>query len=105
MMTESNNDTLKIQSPIVPSEVFGHATAGIEYELSELITDINLAADYTGDDAIIYAVGLAARANKLISVIIHSQVYQKTSTISTRLKSSNRTKHPPWGVAGSFQTS
>uniref|UniRef100_UPI00286B3F1D hypothetical protein n=1 Tax=Chamaesiphon sp. OTE_8_metabat_110 TaxID=2964696 RepID=UPI00286B3F1D len=61
--------TIDIQSSIVPSEVFGHATDGIEHELSELIIDISLAADYTGDDAIIYAGGLAARANALQSYL------------------------------------
>jgi|GEM_PF-4072585 len=64
-MTKPDNDMLEIQSPIVPHEVFGAASCGIEYELTELISDIHLAADYTGDDAIIYAVGLTARTNTL----------------------------------------
>lgn len=68
-MNETDYETINIQSPIVSTEVFGHATAGIEYTLSELIIDINLASDYTGDDAIIYAGGLAARANALQSYL------------------------------------
>ncbi|WP_373539717.1 hypothetical protein [Chamaesiphon sp.] len=64
-MTQSDNDTLEIQSPIVPYEAFGHAANGIEYELTDLITQIHLAADYTGDDAIIHAVQLTGTAHTL----------------------------------------
>ena len=68
-MTKTDNDTLRIQSPIVPAQVFGDAACGIEYELTELISDIHLAADYSGDDAIVHAIKLTAGANILQSYL------------------------------------
>ena len=80
MMTLPDNDTLNIQSPIVPADVFGHAAEYIESELTELITDIHLAGDYTGDDAINHAVVLADRCNRLQGYLFAHQarlVHQK----------------------------
>jgi hypothetical protein len=61
--------TVKINSPIAPKSVFGHAAEDIEYELTELITDIHLAGDYTGDEAIEHAIALTARCNQLQTYI------------------------------------
>ncbi len=49
--------------------MFGAAAGGIEYELTELISDIHLAADYSGSDAIIHAIKLTAGANLLQSYL------------------------------------
>lgn len=68
-MNEPNHDTLNIQSPIVPYEVFRSTACGIEYELTELISDIHASADYSGDDAIFHAIKLTAGANLLQSYL------------------------------------
>jgi hypothetical protein len=59
------NDQIEIQRPHVPVEVFGQAADGIEYTLTNLITDIALADTYLGDDAINHIVGLIATAHSL----------------------------------------
>ena len=64
-MTQSGNDTLEIQSPIAPESVFGELTERMEYELTELISEIYHSADYTGDGAIQHAIYLTARAHTL----------------------------------------
>jgi hypothetical protein len=65
LMTEPINDTIDIYPQTVPVEAFAEATAGVEYALNELISDIALAATYTGDDAIVHAIRLTASAHTL----------------------------------------
>jgi hypothetical protein len=69
MIQTQPTDPLNIHSPLAPLSVFGDATEAIEYELTELITDIHLAGDYTGEEAIVHAIGLTARCNQLQSYL------------------------------------
>jgi hypothetical protein len=64
-MTKPDNDAIDIYPQTVPVEAFAELTAGLEYALNELISDIALAATYTGDDAIIHAIKLTASAHTL----------------------------------------
>jgi hypothetical protein len=64
-MAKTDNDPIEVQTPVVPTEVFGHAAMGIEFALTELLKDIALADTYTGDDAIVYAVGLLGTTHTL----------------------------------------
>jgi hypothetical protein len=64
-MIEPNLDDLDPYKEMVPSAVFGDAAQGIECELIELLTDIRLAGGYPGDDGIVHAIRLTARANTL----------------------------------------
>jgi hypothetical protein len=65
MQHSPTDDIINICPSIAPLSVFGDATEAIEYELTELITAINFATDYTGDEAIEHAIGLTARCNQL----------------------------------------
>lgn len=64
-MSENHNDPIDIYPQAVPVEAFAESTAGLEYALNDLISDIVLAATYTGDDAIIHAIKLTASAHTL----------------------------------------
>jgi hypothetical protein len=68
-MTETNNDPIDSKLPFVPVGVFMEASSGIEFALSELISEIALAATYTGDDAIVHAVEIIATTHTLQSYL------------------------------------
>jgi hypothetical protein len=68
-MTKPDNDPIDKEPPFVPVGVFMEAASGIEFALSELIDEIALAATYTGDDAIVYAVEIIATTHTLQSYL------------------------------------
>jgi hypothetical protein len=70
-MTEPINETIYIQAPTVPVEVFKQAAAGIEFILTELISEIALADTYTDDDAIIHAVAILSTTHTLQSYLFN----------------------------------
>jgi hypothetical protein len=71
LMTQSDNDTLEIQRPTVPVGAFKQAASGIEFALTELITEIALADTYTGDDAIVHAVEILNTTHTLQAYLFH----------------------------------
>jgi hypothetical protein len=74
----------------VPVETFAELTAGLEYALNELISDIALAATYTGDDAIIHAIKLTASAHTLQHYLfIHLDKLVGQKKMETYAKNSN----------------
>jgi hypothetical protein len=83
-MNQSPTDRiLNLQAQIVPTSVFGDATDAIEYELTELIADIHLSGDYTGDAAIEHAISLTARCNQLQSYLFcHLDELIRTKTMA-----------------------
>lgn len=72
-MAQIQDKLIKLTSPIATAEVFGMQAAGIDYYLSELVMDVHLAGDSTGDDAIYHAQSLIATCNTLMQhLIAHS---------------------------------
>jgi hypothetical protein len=69
-MTQAQENPVKLTSPIATEKVFGvHATA-IDYHLSELVMDIHLAGDSTGDDAIFHAQSLIGTCHTLMGYLM-----------------------------------
>jgi hypothetical protein len=69
-MTQIQDDCLNLTSPIATEEVFGVHAAAIEYYLTELITDVHLAGDSTGDDAIYHAQSLIGTCHELMGYLM-----------------------------------
>jgi hypothetical protein len=69
-MPSNETDTLYLESPIVPVSVFGRISEQIEYNLSELLEDINQATDSRGDDRIHHAMSLIAKSNALHTLLL-----------------------------------
>jgi hypothetical protein len=68
-MTKIVNNTISIDSPIVDKNIFDVHTEAIEHYLTELITDIHLAGDSTGDDAIYHAQSLLGTCHTLMGYL------------------------------------
>ena len=69
-MTENHDDFLSLTSPIATVDAFGCHAQAIDYHLTELIADIHLAGDSTGDDAIAHAIGLVGTCHSLMGYLL-----------------------------------
>jgi hypothetical protein len=69
-MPSNEVESLCLESPIVPESVFGSLSEHIEYNLSELIENINQATDSRGDDRIYHAMSLIAKSNALHTLLL-----------------------------------
>jgi hypothetical protein len=69
-MAQHQENPVKLTPPIATEAVFGvHATA-IDYHLSELVMDIHLARDSTGDDAIYHSLSLLGTCHSLMGYLM-----------------------------------
>ena len=69
-MSENHSDVLSLTSPIATVDAFGVHAKEIDYYLTELITDVHLADDSTGDDAISHAQSLIGTCHSLMGYLL-----------------------------------
>lgn len=72
-MTQIHDEPVKLTRPIATEKIFGMHAESIDHHLTELIMDIHLAGDSTGDDAIYHAQSLIGTCHTLMGYLMTYQ--------------------------------